>query len=190
MLVLGVVLVFCQTRNYDFVNFDDDHYVYNNEHLNRGFTWDGVWYYTSHWHGYTYHPLSTYSHMLDCQLFKLWAGGHHGMNVALHAITAALLFLLLRQMTGRVWPSALVAALFAVHPLRVESVAWIAERKDVLSGLFFVLTLGAYVRYVRAAGRERIPGAAPRILAFRRQRPCTPSFACCSSWGCWPNRCW
>ena len=81
------------------------------------------------------------------------------MNIVLHAITAVLLFLLVRQMTGRLWPSALVAALFAIHPLRVESVAWISERKDVLSGLFFVLTLGAYVRYVRAppaAGRYAI----------------------------------
>ena len=145
-----MVLVFCQTGGHDFVNFDDDHYVYDNEHLNRGFTWDGLIYYAYHWHAYTYHPLSTYSHMLDCQLFGLEAGGHHWMNVALHAITAVLLFLLLRQMTGRLWPSALVAALFAIHPLRVESVAWISERKDVLSGLFFVLTLGAYVRYVRA----------------------------------------
>ena len=91
--------------------------------------------------------------MLDCQLFGLEAGGHHGMNIVLHAITAVLLFLLVRQMTGRLWPSALVAALFAIHPLRVESVAWISERKDVLSGLFFVLTLGAYVRYVRGPRR-------------------------------------
>ncbi len=124
-----------------------------------GFTWDGLLYYAFHWHAYTYHPLSTYSHMLDCQLFGLKAGGHHVMNVVLHAITAVLLFLLLRQMTGRLWPHALVAALFAVHPLRVESVAWISERKDVLSGLFFVLTLGAYVRYVRApqsAGRYAV----------------------------------
>ena len=165
LLCLAVVLVFCQTGGYDFVNFDDDHYVYDNEHLNHGFTWDGLLYYAYHWHSYTYHPLSTYSHMLDCQLFGLKAGGHHWMNVVLHAITAVLLFLLLRQMTGRLWPSALVAALFAIHPLRVESVAWISERKDVLSGLFFVLTLGAYVRYVRAAaGGRPICG---RLLALR-----------------------
>jgi tetratricopeptide (TPR) repeat protein len=159
LLCLAVVLVFCQTAGYDFVNFDDDHYVYENEHLNRGFTWDGLVYYAVHWHAYTYHPLSTYSHMLDCQAFGLKAGWHHGMNVALHAITATMLFLLVRQMTGRLWPSALVAALFAIHPLRVESVAWIAERKDVLSGLFFVLTLGAYVRYVRAGGAGILPAS-------------------------------
>ena len=156
LLCLAVALVFCQTGRYDFVNFDDDQYVYDADHLKHGFTWDGVLYYLYHWHSYTYHPLATFSHMLDCQLFGLRAGGHHAMNAALHAVTAVLLFLLLRQLTGRLWPSALVAALFAVHPLRVESVAWISERKDVLSGLFFVLTLGAYARYVRApAARGR-----------------------------------
>ena len=171
LLCLAAVLVFCQTGGYDFVNFDDDRYVYDNEHLNQGFSWQGLWYYTYHWHSYTFHPLSTYSHMLDCQLFGLEAGGHHWMNVALHALTAVLLFLLVRQMTGRLWPSALLAALFAVHPLRVESVAWISERKDVLSGLFFILTLGAYVRYVRAARRwfpvERL-GACVRAARRRR----------------------
>ncbi len=160
LLCLAVILVFCQTGGYDFVNYDDDHYVYDNEHINRGFTWDGLIYYAYHWHAYTYHPLSTYSHMLDCQLFGVEkAGGHHWMNIVLHAVTAVLLLLLVRQMTGRLWPSALVAVLFAIHPLRVQSVAWIAERKDVLSGLFFVLTLGAYLRYVRGprtAGRYTV----------------------------------
>ena len=87
--------------------------------------------------------------MLDCQLYGLNPGGHHLTNVLLHMATAILLFLVLRQMTGALWRSAFVAAVFVIHPLRVESVAWVAERKDVLSGLFFVLTLGAYTRYVR-----------------------------------------
>ena len=91
-----------------------------------------------------WHPLTWVSLMVDCQLFGLNAGGHHMTNAVLHAATAVLLFLVLRQMTGRFWPSALVAAIFAVHPLRVESVAWVTERKDVLSGLFFMLALGAY----------------------------------------------
>ena len=95
-------------------------------------------------------PLTTLSHMLDCQVFGLWAGGHHLTNVLLQAGVAILLFLVLRQMTGAFWRSAVVAAGFAIHPLRVESVAWITERKDVLSGIFFMLTLGAYVRYARA----------------------------------------
>ena len=92
------------------------------------------------------------SHMVDWQLYGPKAGGHHLSNGLLHAATAVLLFLLLRQMTGRLWPSALVAAVFAIHPLRAESVAWVTERKDVLCGLFFVLALGAYVRYVRKRG--------------------------------------
>ena len=91
-------------------------------------------------------PLTWLSHMLDCQLYGLHAGGHHLTNVLLHAATAILLFLVLWRMTGDLWPSAFVAAVFAIHPLRVESVAWVAERKDVLSGLFFMLTLAAYRR--------------------------------------------
>jgi protein O-mannosyl-transferase len=88
--------------------------------------------------------------MIDCQFFDGHAGAHHFINVLLHALSASVLFLVLRQMTGALWRSAFVALLFAIHPLRVESVAWIAERKDVLSGFFFMLTLGAYVRYARA----------------------------------------
>ena len=99
-----------------------------------------------HFHAANWHPLTWLSHMLDCQLYGLnHPGGHHLTNVLLHAASAILLFLVLRQMTGDLWPSAFVAALFAVHPLHVESVAWVAERKDVLSGLFFMLTLAAYV---------------------------------------------
>ena len=94
-------------------------------------------------------PLTWLSHMLDCQLYGLHPWGHHLTNVLLHAATTILLFLVLWRMTGDLWPSAFVAALFAVHPLHVESVAWVAERKGLLSGLFFVLTLGAYVGYVR-----------------------------------------
>ena len=89
-------------------------------------------------------PLTTLSHMLDCQLFGLNAGGHHLVNVLFHAATAVLLFLVLRQITGSLWRSAFVAAVFAVHPLRAESVAWVSERKDVLSGFFFMLALWAY----------------------------------------------
>ena len=88
--------------------------------------------------------------MLDCQLWGVRAGGHHLTNVVLHTIAVVLLFLVLQQMTGAIWQSAFVAALFAIHPLHVESVAWISERKDVLSAVFFMLTLGAYVRYVRS----------------------------------------
>ena len=152
VLALLVTLVFCQTGRYGFVNFDDDQYVYDRPRIKQGITLEGLAHYACYAHSYTYHPLTTYSHMLDCQLFggdAAAAGKHHWVNVLLHAATAAGLFLMLRAMTGRLWPAAMAAAVFAVHPLRVESVAWISERKDVLSGLFFVFTLAAYVRYVR-----------------------------------------
>src|SRR6202008_4430854 len=106
-------------------------------------------------HARNWHPLTTLSHMLDCQLWGVHAGGHHLTNVVLHTIAVVLLFLVLKQMTGGIWQSAFVAALFAIHPLRVESVAWISERKDVLSAVFFMLILGAYVRYARSPSLGR-----------------------------------
>jgi hypothetical protein len=149
LLTLAVVLVFCQIGRHEFVNFDDDRYVYDNDHIKPGLTLRGLGYYLVHRHSYTYHPVTSVSHMLDCQLFGQDAGKHHWMSVLFHAATAVGLFLVLRQMTGRLWPPALAAAIFAIHPLRVESVAWISERRDILSGLFLVLTLWAYVCYVR-----------------------------------------
>ena len=123
--------------------------MYKNPQVDDGLTIEGIaWAFTSR-HASNWHPLTWLSHMLDCQLYGLTPWGHHLTNVLLHAATAILLFLVLRRMTGDLWPSAFVAAVFAVHPLRVESVAWVAERKDVLSGLFFMLTLGAYLGYVR-----------------------------------------
>jgi protein O-mannosyl-transferase len=148
-------LVFGQTLWHNFVNLDDHVYVYDNPLITRGLKVDGVINAFVHTHARNWHPLTTLSHMLDCQLFGLKAGGHHFTNVLLHTVSVLLLFLLLRQMTGAFWQSAFVAALFAVHPLHVESVAWVSERKDVLSGVFFMLTLWAYTRYVqtRSIGR-------------------------------------
>ena len=149
LIFLAVVLVFGQTVRHDFINFDDPDYVLENAQVAGGVSADGIaWAFTE---GYAanWHPLTWISHMLDCQFFGLSAGGHHLTSMLIHAATAILLFLVLGQMTGAVWPCALAAAAFAVHPLRVESVAWVSERKDVLSGLFFVLTLGAYAGYVR-----------------------------------------
>jgi hypothetical protein len=145
--VAAVFLVFGQTLWHGFVDYDDDKYVYKNPHVLKGLTLQGIgraftYGQIGHWH-----PLTWISHMLDAQLFGAGPAGPHLTNVILHAANAVLLFLLLRRMTGILWPSAFVAAVFAIHPLRVESVAWVAERKDVLSGLFFMLTLGAYVRY-------------------------------------------
>jgi len=141
--------VFGQTLHHEFVNYDDDTYVYENAEVVRGLTLQGIVWAFTRVHAFNWHPLTWISHMLDCQFYGLSPGDHHLTNVLLHTATAILLFLVLRRMTGFLWRSAFVAAVFAIHPLRVESVAWVAERKDVLSGLFFMLTVGAYVRYVR-----------------------------------------
>lgn len=148
-LALAVFVVFGQTLRHDFVNYDDDVYVYENPAVTKGLSLGGIAGAFARAHGSNWHPLTTISHMADCQLYGLKPGGHHLTNVLLHTATVLLLFLLLRNLTGAFWPSAFVAAVFGLHPLRVESVAWVAERKDVLSGLFFVLTLGAYFRYAR-----------------------------------------
>jgi hypothetical protein len=142
-------LVFGQTVRYDFVNYDDNTYVYANPTITSGLTAHGIIRAFSGKHSSNWHPLTTISHMLDCQLWGLRAGGHHLTNIVLHTIAVVLLFLVFQQMTGSIWQSAFVAAVFAIHPLRVESVAWVSERKDVLSAVFFMLTLGAYIRYVR-----------------------------------------
>ena len=155
LLALLVAIVFGQTLRHDFIDLDDSQYVFDNPHVRDGLSLQGiVWAFTQR-HEANWHPLTWISHMLDCQMYGLWAGGHHLTSVLLHAATAILLFLALRRMTGRLGCSALVAALFAIHPLRAESVAWVAERKDVLSGLFFVLTLWAYAGLCRD---RRFPG--------------------------------
>ena len=141
--------VFAQTGGYQFVNYDDPLYVLDNAHVRAGLTWRGIAWAFTHVHSQNWHPLTTMSHMLDCQLFGVNPGAHHLVNVFFHSIAAVLLFILLAQITNSIWASAFVAAVFAIHPLRVESVAWIAERKDVLSGVFFMLTLLAYFRWTR-----------------------------------------
>lgn len=143
-------LVFGQTLHHQFLNYDDGEYVVKNAQVARGLTLEGIVWAFTHVHSSNWHPLTWISHMMDCQLYGLNPGGHHVTNVLLHAATAILLFLVLRLMTGTFWRSVFVAAVFALHPLRVESVAWVAERKDLLSGLFFMLTIWAYVRYARA----------------------------------------
>ena len=142
-------LVFSQTLGHEFVNYDDNIYVYENPEVTRGLTLNGIVWAFIHIHASNWHPLTWISHMLDCQFYGLSSGGHHFTNVLLHMTVTILLFRVLRKATGALWRSAFVAAVFAVHPLHVESVAWVAERKDVLSGVFFMLTIGAYVRYAR-----------------------------------------
>ena len=171
-LLLAVWVVFGQTIRHEFVNFDDDVYVTENEVVGQGLTGHGIVWAFTHAHGANWHPLTTLSHMVDCQLFGLDPAGPHLVNVLLHGATGCLLFLLLRSLTGDMWKSAFVAAVFALHPLRVESVAWVAERKDVLSGLFFVLTVGAYARYAR---KPFAPGAyAVVVVLFTLGLMCKP----------------
>ncbi len=148
LLAAIVFLTFGQTLNFGFVNYDDDDYFSSNYHVKAGLTWAGIQWAFQSGYAYNWHPLTWLSLMLDAQLFGPGPAGPHFTNVLLHAINAVLLFLLFRRMTGALWCSAFVAALFAIHPLRVESVAWVSERKDILSGFFFLLTLGAYALYV------------------------------------------
>ncbi len=155
MLALVTAAVYLPVRHYEFINYDDDVYVTLNPHLRDGLTWEAVdWsfaaglFYSSPNVDY-WRPLSYLSHALDIEMFGLDPAGHHLMSLAIHVAATISLFLVLNLMTGAFWRSAFVAALFALHPLHVESVAWIAERKDVLSGLFFILALGAYTHYSR-----------------------------------------
>jgi protein O-mannosyl-transferase len=135
--------------------FDDPRYVFDNPHVNHGWRLDQALWFLSHPHGENWHPLTSWSHMLDVQWFGLAPAGHHAMSLLFHALNAVLLAWVLFRLTDAWWRSVLVAALFALHPLRVESVAWIAERKDVLSGLFFLLALEAYRRWAARPGRAR-----------------------------------
>ena len=146
-LVVSILVVYAQVSHFDFVNYDDPEDVYDNVHVTGGLTLAGIkWAFTAvvsaNWM-----PLTLLSHMLDCQLFGMTSGMHHLVNVGFHALAAVLLFVLLQRATGARWPSAFVAFVFALHPLHVGSVAWIAERKDVLSTFFWFLALYAYVRY-------------------------------------------
>jgi len=149
VLVVVTWAVFAQTCRHQFINYDDPLYVLDNAHVRGGLSWHGVAWAFTHVHSQNWHPLTTMSHMLDCQLFGVNAGAHHLVNVFFHSIAAVLLFVFLLRISSQLWASAFVAAMFAIHPLHVESVAWIAERKDVLSGIFFMATLIGFVAYTR-----------------------------------------
>ena len=166
LLVLGVTLVFGQTLGHGFVNIDDPLYVYSNPAIKYGLSWQAIGRAFTQSHAHNWHPLTTLSHMLDCQLFGLRAGGHHLVCLLLHAATAVVLMLAFFRMTGRLWASGLTAALFAIHPLRAESVAWIAERKDVLSGFFFAATLWAYADFAKKPFSWRSYGLVAAFFAL------------------------
>lgn len=154
MVILGIaaccLLVYAQTIYFSFINIDDRAYIYENRAVLSGFNWNSIrWAFTSVYSA-NWHPLTWVSHIVDVSLFGLSAGGHHAVNVIFHAINSILAFVVFRRLTGDFWKSAIVAFLFALHPTHVESVAWIAERKDVLSTMLWLLTMLAYFNYARS----------------------------------------
>ena len=154
-LAVMILLVFGQVRSHPFTSFDDTGYVIDNPNVKAGLTEEGLaWAFTT-MHMANWHPLTWISHMADVEMFGLWPGGPHLVNLLLHGLSSLALFLVLSRMTGNVPRSWVVAALFAVHPLHVESVVWVAERKDVLSTFFWVATMWAYWRYTRSPGIGR-----------------------------------
>jgi hypothetical protein len=159
-LALSTLVVYWPVTGHDFVSYDDTDYVTANPYVQAGLSAKSLaWV----WHSEVarnWHPVTMLSHMLDCQLYGLRPAGHHLTNLLFHIANALLLYILLRNMTGALWRSGIVAALFALHPLHVESVAWVAERKDVLSTFFFLLTLSAY-----AADVNRSRGHSPKSKA-------------------------
>lgn len=151
-LAFVTLAVYCPVLGHDFINYDDPDYLLSNPHVKAGLTWPGiVWAFQLNAYAANWHPLTWISHMIDCELFGLnHPGAHHFVNVLFHAANAMLLFILLNNLTAAMWRSAVVAALFAWHPLHVESVAWASERKDVLSGFFWMLTLLVYARFAKS----------------------------------------
>ena len=194
LLALITLLAYLPASRDGFVNYDDQDYVTENSVVQKGLTWTGIkWAFTTG-HASNWHPLTWLSHMADCELFGLNPGAHHLVNVLFHTANAVLLFLLLLRLTGALWPAAFVAALFAWHPLHVESVAWISERKDVLSTFFALLTLLAYARYA-----QHVTGDMCQVTRtnsdFADPSPATRHAS--TGWPCFssrsascPNRCW
>lgn len=162
-LALAAFAVYGQTRSFAFVNFDDDLYVYNNAFVKAGISPSAIGPALHSTDPYYWHPLTMLSHAADWSLYGAWAGGHHLTNVLLHIIASVLLYFALRQLAGAVWRSAVAAALFAVHPLHVESVAWVAERKDVLCAVFWFATMLVYAAFARRRNARRY---AALILCF------------------------
>lgn len=147
VLAFGCVIIYYQTKGFDFINFDDPAYVYKNRYVSGGLTWENIKWAITAFHSANWHPLTWLSHQLDNSLFGLNAGNHHLVNALLHTVNSILLFFTIRKLTGSTWKSGVVAAIFAFHPAHVESVAWISERKDVLSTLFWLLTIWFYAGY-------------------------------------------
>jgi tetratricopeptide (TPR) repeat protein len=172
VLSVLILAIYWQTTGFGFINLDDNLYVYENPAVLGGLNRDSVkWAFTA-FHSANWHPLTWISHMLDAQLFGRDAGGHHAVNIVFHLVNSVLAFVVFRKMTGCFWKSAIVAALFAVHPAHVESVAWVSERKDVLSTLFWLLTMFAYLRY---ASEKREPNSETDARAETGETETPPS---------------
>ena len=155
LLIATNLIIYAQTIRHDFINLDDDVYVVGNRILHDGMSARMIqWAFTT-FHAANWHPLTWISHALDFEMFGLWAGGHHLTNVLLHCVNSLLTFVVFHRLTNEMWRSAAVAALFAVHPLHVESVAWVAERKDVLSTMFWLLTMFFYALYVKDGEKRK-----------------------------------
>ncbi|MBW1764803.1 MAG: glycosyltransferase family 39 protein, partial [Deltaproteobacteria bacterium] len=154
LIVINFVL-FWPVQNHEFIDYDVYDYIIDNSNVSSGITYKGIIRAFTSTHAGNWHPMTWLSHMADCELYGLNPKGHHFNNLLLHAVNTILLFIILMRMTDAIWKSAFVAALFAIHPLHVESVAWVAERKDVLSTFFMILSIGAYILYVENRGTIR-----------------------------------
>jgi protein O-mannosyl-transferase len=187
VLVAATLLLYAPASHNGFVNFDDDAYILRNPHVRAGVTWPTIVWSFTHFEQANWHPLTWISHALDCQLFGLNPSGHHLTNVLLHALNVVLLFLVLQGATGSTSRSFAVAALFAFHPANVESVAWIAERKNVLSMFFFLLALLAYVRYAKHRGIATYMAVFVMFLLALMSKPQVITFPCLIMlWDYWP----
>ncbi len=177
-LIASTILVYAPVIDFQFIRYDDDIYVTSNPWVKQGLTWQGARWAMTALEGGSWNPLTWLSHMLDVQLFGLNPSGHHLTNLLLHLANVLLLFGVLQRMTGAVWRSALVSALFALHPLNLESVAWVAERKNVLSTLFWLLTIRAYVSYVRKPGWQRYLGIMGAFVLGLMAKPMLVTLPC------------
>ncbi|RPJ74660.1 MAG: hypothetical protein EHM24_05685, partial [Acidobacteria bacterium] len=175
LLVAGLIAVttavFAPVSHYDFVSWDDPGYLTENDHVKAGLSWSAVGWALTTGERYYWHPLTWLSHLIDVELFGMNPGAHHLTNLFLHLAATLLLFLVLRRMTAAPGRSAFVAALFAVHPLHVEPVAWVAERKEVLGGVFWMLTIGSYAAYARRPGLLRYLGVTAAAAAALMAKP-------------------
>jgi protein O-mannosyl-transferase len=189
LLVVVTLALYNSVTHHPFVNFDDDRYITDNYQVRAGLSWKTVeWAFTTYDQA-NWHPLTWLSHALDCQLFGLNPAGHHYGNVLFHALNVVLLFLLLQSATGFTWRSLMVAALFAVHPVNVESVAWIAERKNLLSMMFFLLALWSYQSYARKPRLDRYLAVMALFACGLMAKPMVITFPfVLLLWDYWPLR--